>query len=156
MPRKKRESELVYFEDRGTVYDAPIDVVWDFMLTDNEFHPKAHHSTLRRMKWKDVNDITGEGTCEVLRGGKWDKMRFRMTTVPPLVRIQEDFAGRHAGQKVVYLYTPKGKRTAVDVFVWAPKDAAEEMRRSLASAFEEDVPALREYVRAHGSARKPK
>lgn len=153
MPRKAKRTDLVYFEDRGTVYDAPVDALWDFMLNDNEFHPRAHHSTLRKMKWKEVNEITGEGTCEVVREGKWDKMRFRMTTVPPLVRIQEDFAGKHAGQKVVYLYTPRGKRTVVDVFGWSPRGAVDEFQRSLATAYEEDLPGLREFMRAR---KKPK
>ena len=66
---KNGGSEMIYFEDRGTVLDAPIEVVWDFILKDDEYHPKAHHDTLRNMKWKDLNDITGEGTCEVMREG---------------------------------------------------------------------------------------
>ncbi len=149
MPQKRKGAELVYFEDRGTVLDAPIDVVWDYMLTDNEFHSKAHHTTLRNMKWKDINEITGEGTCEVVRGGKWDKMRFRMTTIRPFVRIQEEFAGRYAGQKMVYLYTAKGRnKTAIDVFVYTPKGVAKEIRQTLAQAHEEDVPMLREFLRS--------
>lgn len=149
MPQKRKEAKLVYFEDKGTVLDAPIDVVWDFMLKDNVYHPKAHHNSLRKMKWKVINEITGEGTCEVVRGGTWTKMRFRMTTIPPFVRIIEEFAGRYAGQKMVFLYSPKGKnRTAVNVFVLAPKDVAEQTRRDLAHAHEEDVPMLREFLRS--------
>jgi hypothetical protein len=139
---------MIYFEDRGTVLDAPIDVVWDFMLKDNVYHPKAHHNTLRNMKWKDLNEITGQGTCEVIRGGRWSKMRFRMTTIPPYVRISEEFGGRYAGQKMVFLYTPKGRnKTAIDVFVYAPKRVAKETREDLAKAHEEDVPMLREFAR---------
>ncbi|MHB1908950.1 MAG: hypothetical protein ACYCQJ_08790 [Nitrososphaerales archaeon] len=142
-------SEMIYFEDRGTVLDAPIDVVWDFMVKDNEFHPKAHQNGLRNMKWKDLNEITGEGSCEVVRGGKWTKMKFRMTTIPPYVRISEEFGGRYAGQKMVFLYTPKGRnKTAVDVFVYAPKRVAKEIRATLSEAHEEDVPMLREFARA--------
>ena len=149
MPEKRKEAKLVYFEDKGTVLDAPIDVVWDFMLKDNVYHSKAHHNSLRKMKWKDINEITGEGTCEVVRGGRWTKMRFRMTTIPPFVRISEEFAGRYAGQKMAFLYSPKGRnRTAVNVFVLAPKDVAEETRRDLAQAHEEDVPMLREFLRS--------
>lgn len=153
MPRKK-EPDLVYFEDRGTVYDAPIDALWEFMVDDGVFHPKAHRSTLRKMKWKQLNDITGGGTCEVLRGGKWDKMDFRMTTVAPLVRVQEDFAGSHAGQKVVYLYTPRGKRTTVDVFGWAPRAVAEDFQTSLVNAYEEDLPWLKAFMRARKKAKR--
>jgi hypothetical protein len=126
------------------------------MLTDDEFHPKAHHDSLRKMKWKDLNKITGEGSCEVVRGGKWRKMRFRITTIPPLVRIVEEFGGRYNGQKMVFLYTPKGKRTAVDVFVQTRKEVADETRRTLAQSHKEDVPMLREFLRNRESVRKSK
>jgi hypothetical protein len=140
-------NEMIYFEDRGTVLDAPIDVVWDFILKDNVYHRKAH-AGLRNMKWKDVNEITGEGTCDVMRGGKWRKMKFRITTVPPYVRIVEEFGGRYAGQKFVLLYTPKGKsKTALDVFVYTRRRLAKEMRETFANAHGEDLPMLREFVR---------
>lgn len=154
MSRNRKDSDFVYFEDRGTVLDAPIDAVWDFWLTDNEFHTKAHKKTLRNMKWKELNDITGEGNCEVIRGGKWTKMRFRMTVVPPLVRVQEEIGGRRDGQKMVWVYAPKGKRTVVDVFVHTRKEVAGEIRQTLIEAHEEDVPALREFMRARRRVRK--
>ena len=56
---------MIYFEDRGTVLDAPIDVVWDFMVKDNEFHPMAHQNGLRNMKWKDLNEITGKAHAKL-------------------------------------------------------------------------------------------
>ena len=138
---------MVYFEDRGSLLDAPLDVVWDFMLTKNEFHSKAHQTSLRNMKWKDVSEITGAGTCEVRRGGRWSKMKFRVTSIRPFVRISEEFEGPYAGQKMVFLYTPKGKRTGIDVFVIAPKALAKETRDVLAKAHEEDVPMLRAFAR---------
>jgi hypothetical protein len=144
---------MVYFEDRGTVLDAAIDVVWDFLLKDNEFHPKAHEKSLRNMKWKNLSEITGGGTCEVFRGGKWSKMRFRVTSIPPFVRISEEFGGRYAGQKMVFLYTPKGKRTRIDVFVLTRKEVAEETRRTLAQAHGEDVPMLRVFSRSRKKTR---
>jgi len=143
----KEGNEMVYFEDRGTLLDAPIDVVWDFILTDNEFHSKAHHTSLRKMKWKDISEITGTGTCEVMRGGRWSKMKFRLTSIRPFVRINEEFEGPYAGQKMVFLYTPKGRRTGIDVFVIAPKAVAKATRDTLAKAHEEDVPALRGFSR---------
>lgn len=145
---KKKKSEMIYFEDKGTVLDAPIDVVWDFMLKDEEYHPKAHQSSLRNMKWKDLNEITGEGTCEVMRGGRWTKMKFRVTTIPPLIRTVEEFEGRYGGQKMVFLYTPKGRsKTAIDVFIHTRKRVAKEIRETLASAHEEDLPMLHAYAR---------
>ncbi|HYB03565.1 MAG TPA: hypothetical protein VED17_03825 [Nitrososphaerales archaeon] len=139
---------MVYFEDRGSVLDAPIDVIWDYILKDNDFHSRAHRTSLRNMKWKDLSKITGGGSCEVMRGGKWSKMRFRVTSIPPFVRISEEFAGRYAGQKMVFLYTPKGKRTGIDVFVLTPKEVAEETQRTLAQAHEEDAPMVRAFSRS--------
>jgi hypothetical protein len=142
------EDEMEYFEDRETVLDAPMNLVWDFIMKDSEFHPKAHRGSLRKMKWKDVNDITGEGECEVMRGGKWRKMKFRVTTIPPLVRVVEEFGGRYAGQKFVLLYTPRGRnKTAVDVFVYTRRALAKEMMETFAVSHEEDVPMLREFAR---------
>jgi hypothetical protein len=146
--KRRTGTDLVYFEDRGSVYDAPIGVLWDYMLKDNEYHSKAHHNTLRNMKWKDLSEITGEGSCEVMRGGKWTKERFRLTTIPPFIRISEEFGGRRAGLKMVFLYTPKGRRTAVDVFVLSPRDVVEETRRTLVQAHEEDVPMVRAFSRS--------
>jgi len=138
---------FVYFEDKGSVLDAPIDVVWDFIMNDNEFHPQAHRGSLRNMKWKEVNEITGEVTCEVVRGGRWMKMKARITTIPPLARITEELEDSHAGLKMVFLYTPKGNKTGIDVYVSAPRAVADELRETLAKAHQEDVPMLRAFVR---------
>lgn len=71
-----------------------------------------------------------------------------MTTVPPFVRVQENFEGSHAGEKKVFLYTPRGKkRTAVDVFVYTRKRLAKEIKDTLANAHKEDLPMLREFAR---------
>jgi hypothetical protein len=140
-------TDFVYFEDKGSVYDAPIDVVWDFIMNDNEFHPQAHHGSLRNMKWKEMNEITAEATCEVVRGGRWMKMKARITTIPPLARINEEFEGAYAGLKMVFLYTSKGNKTGIDVYVRAPKAVANELRETLAKAFQEDVPMLRAFAR---------
>jgi hypothetical protein len=74
-------------------------------------------------------------------------MKFRLTTIRPFVRIIEEFEGPYAGQRMVFLYTPKRKRTGIDVFVIAPKAVAKETRGTLAKAHEEDVPALRAFAR---------
>jgi len=50
--KRRKEAELVYFEDRGSVLDARIDAVWDFILEDADYHPKAHHNSLHDVKWK--------------------------------------------------------------------------------------------------------
>lgn len=75
-------------------------------------------------------------------------MKFRMTIIRPFVRISEEFGGRYAGQRMVFLYTPKGKnKTAIDVFVYTRKEVANEIKDDLAKSHEEDVPMLREFAR---------
>jgi hypothetical protein len=152
---------VVSFADLGTMIDAPIDVVWDFMLHDEEFHPKAHVETARNFQGSDLNEYTFEGTCEVLRGGKWTKMRFRSISIPPIVRVVEDLegpgAGPFAGSKMVFVYTPRGNKTSVDVFVHAvhesvsERELEQEFRASLESAHEEDLPMLREFSKNRAS-----
>ncbi len=146
--RDRKETEMVYFEDRGSVFDAPIGAVWDYITKANDLHSNAHRDSLRKFKWRSLSEITGEGTCEVVRGGRWTKVRFRATNIPPFVRINEEFAGRYAGLKMVCLYTSKGDKTAVDVFVLSPRRVAEEIRRTLEQTFEEDAPAVRAFFRS--------
>jgi hypothetical protein len=137
---------MVYFEDRGSVLDAPIDVVWDYILNDHEYHPKAHHASLRDLKWNNMNEITSIATCEVVRGGKWSQMKARITTIAPLARITEELEGPYAGQKMVYLYTPEENKTRIDVFGFTPKEVERETKQTLAKAFKEDVPMLRKFA----------
>ena len=149
----------VHFEDKGTVYEAPIEVVWDFMLHDEEFHPRAHGGGLRNLRWKDVNEITGLASFETHGTGRWIKRSSRITTVPPVARILEELTGRYAGSKIVFLYTPKGERTGVDVFAelasdtLSPEELEDEWRRTLEKSFEEDVPWLRKLVEKRSGKR---
>jgi hypothetical protein len=143
----------VHFEDTGTVYDAPLEALWDFILHDEVFHPEAHKDTLRNFKWKDVSEITGVASCEVQVSGHWIKKKSRITTIPPIARIQEELTGRYAGSKIVYLYTPRGKKTGVDVYAElasdtsSPEELENEWRKTLSGAYNEDVPWLRKFIR---------
>lgn len=162
----KREGKtlpsMTYFEDRGTVYDAPIELLWDFMEKDEEFHPKAHATTLRNIEWKELSEVTGVIRCEVRdTGTQWRKMTARLTAIRPAVRILEELEGPYAGSKVVYLYSPRGRKTAVDVLFYMRNSelTPEEIRRDRltthANAFEEDVPFLHRFVRTHAALHPP-
>jgi hypothetical protein len=158
MSAKKKPVEtspsLVYFEDRGAVYDAPLDVVWDFWLKDETYHPKAHTSNVRNFRAKELSEETTLLLYEALEAGQWRERACRMTTVPPAVRVQEDLKGPSAGSIKVFVYTPRGSRTAVDVLCWmrstelTPKQIEFETRRDFANAFREDLPWFRKYVRS--------
>jgi hypothetical protein len=144
----------VYFEDRGAVYKAPLDMVWDFWLNDETYHPKAHTSKVRNFKTKKLSEVTTLLRYEAREAGKWRRRACRMTVIRPAVRIQEDLEGPDAGSIKVYVYTPRGSSTAVDVLCWmrsterTPKQIQSEARRMFANAFREDLPWFRQYVRS--------
>ena len=144
----------VYFEDRGAVYNAPLDVVWDFWLKDETYHPKAHTSQVRNFRMKELSQVTTLLRYEALEEGQWGKRACRMTVIRPAVRIQEDLKGPYAGSIKVFVYTPRGARTAVDVLCWmrsselTPKQIEVETRSQFAHAFREDLPWFRKYVRS--------
>jgi hypothetical protein len=153
---------MTYVEDRGTVLDAPLEVVWDFLQKDEEFHPKAHATTLRNVKWKDLSEVTGIIRCEVDDGDGWRKMVARLTTIRPAVRIVEELEGPYAGSKMVFLYSPRGSKTAVDVLCYmrsselSPQEIKRKQLRTFASAHAEDVPYLRRFARRHPQVRGPR
>jgi hypothetical protein len=157
----RRQADVVgvtYVEDKGAVYEAPLEVVWDFM-NDEVFHPKAHTADVRNFKAKRLSEVSTLISYEMRRGKRWEKMACRMTTVRPAVRIQEDFKGRFAGSTTVFLYTSQGKRTTVDVFGYVPTsemtpaEIRKARKKMWASAYSEDLPYFRQFAKQHPSVR---
>jgi hypothetical protein len=152
--RTKVESgrPLVYLADRGAVYDAPIDVVWDFSRKDQTYHPKAHRSSVRNFRAKQLSPMSVHLTWETREGRRLVKRACRTTTIPPAVRVQEDLDGPGAGSIKVFLYSPRGRRIIVDVFAYprnrelSPTQLKTRTRRMFASAYREDLPWFRKYV----------
>jgi len=148
---------LTYVEDRGAVYDAPLEVVWDFMEKDETFHPKAHTAAVRNFEEKALSEITTILSYERRIGGRWEKMVCRMTAVRPAVRIQEDLDGPWAGSRTVFLYTPLGERTVVDVFGYVqsseltPAEIKRDRKKTWANAYSEDLPYFRRFAKQHPS-----
>jgi hypothetical protein len=105
-PRGHPSPTMTYFEDRGTVLDAPLEVVWDFIEKDEEFHPTAHVTTLRNFGAKNLSEVTSFIRREVQEAGRWRKMVARLTTIRPSVRILEALEGPYAGSKTVHVYRP--------------------------------------------------
>jgi len=145
---------LVYVEDRGGIYDAPLDMVWDFFLKDETYHPKAHRSTVRNFQERKLSDVSVFLSWEARAGRRWVKRACRMTTIPPAVRVQEELNGPEAGSIKVYLYSPSGSRTRVDVLAYMTprkltrKQIRSQTRRVFANAYREDLPWFRKYVRS--------
>lgn len=162
MGAKRRKADpptsLVYFEDRNTVYDAPLDVVWNFMTKDETFHPRAHKGLVRKFESKALSPITGLLSWEERVGPRWRRRSARMTEVGPAVRIQEEIDGRYAGSTLVFVYSPRGRRTRVDVFCYmqsverTPRQIEDDWRVNFSKNFREDGPWLRRFA----GSREPK
>jgi hypothetical protein len=148
--------KVTYVEDRGAVYDAPLEVVWDFM-NDETFHPKAHTAVVRNFEEKSLSEVTTLLSYERRNKDRWEKMVCRMTTIRPAVRIQEDLDGPFAGSKTVFLYTSQGERTVVDVFGYVRSSEMTEAeikrdrRKTWANAYSEDLPYFRRFAKQHPS-----
>lgn len=154
--RKAGPLGLTYVEDRGAVYDAPLEVVWDFM-NDETFHPKAHTADVRNFEEKPLSEISTLLSYERRQGNGWVKMVCRMTTIRPAVRVQEDLNGPYAGSKTVFLYTSQGERTVVDVFGYVPTsemtpaEIRKDRKKTWAEAYSEDLPYFRRFAAQHPS-----
>jgi hypothetical protein len=160
--REPPSPSLTYFEDRGGLLDAPIDTVWDYLEKDDEFHPKAHAASLRNLVAKELSEVTSLIRCEVLWDGRWRRMVSRMTSVRPAMRINEELEGPYAGSKMVFLYAPRGRRTAIDVRCYmhsseySPKEIQRVVLKDLATTHAEDAPFLRRYSRKHPRGEGPR
>jgi hypothetical protein len=154
-PRDRPSPGMTYLEDRETVYDVPLEVLWDFMKKDEEFHPKAHAMTLRNVEVKELSEVTSLIAYEMQSGGRWRKMVSRLTEIRPAVRIDEELEGPYAGSKKVFLYSPRGKKTSVDVLCYmrsselSPKEIERLTMKDLADNHAEDEPFLRPFARKH-------
>jgi hypothetical protein len=150
---------MTYVEDRGAIYDAPPEVVWDFMEKDETFHPKAHTADVRNFVDKSLSDVTILLSYERRKGDRWEKLVCRLTSLRPAVRIQEDLNGPYAGSKTVFLYTPRGNRTVVDVFGYVrsseltPAEIKRDRMKTWAKAYSEDLPYFRRFAEQQASGR---
>jgi hypothetical protein len=142
---------MVFVKDEGSRFDAPIDVVWRY-IEDGAVHDSAHKTT-RNPKFGKVSDITFlYGSDRFLRG-KWAPDRLRITMAPPVSIITEWIEGVLEGSKLVYVYSPEGDKTRIDVYgeftsKTLPKDEVEAAAREfLESEFAADAPAIREYAK---------
>jgi hypothetical protein len=154
-PRSRSSTDLTYVEDRGTVYDVPLEVLWDFMKKDEEFHPKAHSASLRNFEAEKVSEVTSVLRYEIRAGGRWRRMVSRLTEIRPAVRIDEELEGPFAGSKKVFLYSPRGRKTSVDVLCYMrssevpPSELERVTLKDLADNHAEDEPFLLRFARKY-------
>jgi hypothetical protein len=105
---------MVYLKDEGSVFDAPIDFVWKYIF-GGEGHDSSHKTT-RKPKFAKVSDITILYGSERYLRGKWAPDQLRISMFPPISVVTEWLEGALAGSKLVYLYSPEGEKTRIDVY----------------------------------------
>jgi len=138
---------MVYFEDTGSVIEAPIEFIWEYLTS--EHHGPAHAATGRNFKLREIIGATALVSAERLLDGRWSPFLTKSTDLPPLGIQNEEVEGEFAGTKFVLIYKPDGTRTRVDVYgdlrsnVYPLEVAREKYLRLLAGAYAEDVAAIR-------------
>ncbi|MCI4330471.1 MAG: hypothetical protein L3K19_01300 [Thermoplasmata archaeon] len=150
---------MVYLKDEGSTFDAPIDVVWKYVF-GGEGHDGAHKTT-RNPKFEKVSEITFIYGSERLLRGKWAPDRMRISMFPPVSVVTEWLEGVLAGSKLVYVYSPHGDKTRIDVYgeftsMTLPTSEVEAAARDfLQSEYDADAPAIRAFLsKEKGTARK--
>jgi len=139
---------MVYLKDEGSVFDAPIGFVWKYIF-GGEDHDKAHKTT-RNPKFGKVSDITILYGSERFLLGKWAPDQLRISMFPPVSVVTEWLEGALAGSKLVYVYSPQGEKTRIDVYgeftsKTLPSEEVEAAAREfLETEFAADAPAIRE------------
>jgi hypothetical protein len=148
---------MVWIEDKGSTFDAPIDFVWKYIFGGGD-HDSAH-TTTRKPKFAKVSDITILYGSERYLRGKWAPDQMRISMFPPVTVVTEWLKGVLAGSKLVYLYTPKGNKTRIDVYgeftseTLSAKAVEAAAREFLESEFAADAPAIRA---AYRKSKKPR
>lgn len=141
---------MVYLRDDGGVFDAPIDLVWEFVGSgDGHSRAHRHRATTRR------RDAEGHGTYsweqEFL--GRPELFTMRWHALPPLGIAYEVLAGPFEGSRFFLYYTPMGERTGVTlVGDWVSPTLPESevpaaVDRFFALEFEQDGTAVRDLAR---------
>jgi hypothetical protein len=157
-PRRKtgRPAEG-FFHDGSAVYDAPIDVLWEFILTqDEDLHWAAHTVVVRKFWRKDLSPNSFVGGGEFLREGKWRKDKIRSTLYPPICRVNEWLEGEYAGTIMLQQFWPEGKRTRMDTWmrlrsdVLSAKEMKTQWRHVFAKSYKEDMSVFPKFLQQRG------
>ncbi len=141
---------MVFVRDEGATFDAPVDVVWQY-LNSGPAHMQAH-KLIRNRTAQPAGENAMLVTMERNWNGAWTKVVSRMSVLRPLGIVQEFLEGPFAGSKAFMVYTPKGKTTRVDVYgeFTSPTIPEAQVEKAalkwLAESYDEDAPALRAFA----------
>ncbi|HEV2231024.1 MAG TPA: hypothetical protein VGV64_02460 [Thermoplasmata archaeon] len=145
---------MVFLRDEGSEFDAPVGFVWKYLF-GGEAHDAAHKTT-RKPTFEKVSEITFLYGSERLLRGAWTPDKMRISMFEPVSVVTEWIEGVLAGSKFVYLYSPKGERTRIDVYgeftskVLSRPEIEPTAREFLQTEFDADAPVIRAQYRKAG------
>ncbi|MFY9716911.1 MAG: hypothetical protein WAK40_03120 [Thermoplasmata archaeon] len=142
---------MVFVRDEGSVIDAPLDVVWEF-VGSGDAHSEAH----RHRAWRRERGEGNSGTYSWEQEFAGGVARFTMHWVSyhPLGVAYDVLEGPFTGSRFFLYYTPLGARTGVSVVgeFLSPSIPAvrleSEVLRFFAVEFNQDHAAIVERVAA--------
>jgi len=133
---------MVYIFDEGSVFDMPIEKIWEYLPSESHRHSAK---VVSREVQGNVITLTSEREVD----GKVVRSKLRLTMYPPLGVAQEHLEGPTAGSKVFSFYTRKGKKTAITVVGEykmagaSDQDTKKAVMQMLGRSFDEDVANLK-------------
>lgn len=104
---------MVHIEDMGSQFDAPIDVVWKYLRTEED-HARVH-ANRRNFKMEPDREGGMRWSWEQNVEGRWVKVADRVSLFAPVAMLVHSLEGPFAGSKYVFYYAPNGDRTGVNV-----------------------------------------
>ena len=141
---------MVYILDEGAEFDAPIERIWKYLMSETEHD----HKRLKVVDAVTQGENVAIQTIDLYPGENMPAIRskIKMTMYPPFGFVMEYVDGPMTGTKAFQFYIPKGNKTGVTVVGdFTAKDLDEDsVRRTalqfLEIAFNEDNENLRKLV----------
>ncbi len=103
---------MVFVRDTGDVFDAPLNVVWDFVGSGNE-HSDAHRH--RHFHRERLSDRSGQYSWEQDFQGAPARFTMRWTSYHPVGLAYDVLEGPFAGSRFFLIYAPQGDKTGVSI-----------------------------------------
>jgi hypothetical protein len=141
---------MVFIEDSGSLFDAPVDVVWKYLQSAADHGPS--HKGRRNVEQKPLGENSIQRTWEQEVNGQWVRMSNRITTFAPVGYAVESIEGPMAGSKWITYYIPRGDQTEVGVVgEWTSKTVPADqiqaaVMANLTRSFDEDTAGLRAFT----------
>lgn len=141
---------MVFVLDTGSLFDAPLDTVWQFVSSGGN-HSEAHRHRAPDRRPGPGN--SGEYSWEQDFDGRSVRFTMRWTVFPPVGIAYEVLEGPFTGSRFFLYYIPRGARTEVVIageFV-SPTLAQDEIEpaigRFFATEFDQDRTAIEALAR---------